>query len=105
MTELDYSIHQVAHVLEQIIIIRADKLFPLELGIVTAFRTPGQKIISPDIRIETRIFGAITEDTDSSRLAELAAFIAKVLCCRDMLNLRPIATGSELRSRKHLEDS
>src|SRR5436190_22326958 len=105
MTELHYSIHQVAKVLKQIIIIGADKLFPPELGIVTAFRTPGQKIISPDIGIETCIFGAITEDTDSSRLAELAAFVVKVLCGRDVLNLRPIATSSEWRSRKHLEDS
>lgn len=37
MTELHYSIHQVANIFKQIIIIDVNKLFPFKLGISAAF--------------------------------------------------------------------
>jgi hypothetical protein len=99
LAELENSVDEVANVLEKLVVVGINKLFPLELGI-SGLGATGEEVESPDIGVNTGILGIVTENTDSTGLAELAVLVVEVLSGRNLVDLGPVLFRTNLRSRE-----
>lgn len=119
LAELDDALAQISQVLEQIVVVGIDKFplkksvyqtglsgctgadsLPLKFGIA-GLRASREQVVSPDIGVDAGIPSVVSEDTNTVRLAELAALIVEVLGGGHVLDLGPVFPGADLRGREN----